>query len=213
MTTRPAGVHDAGMHRELGDERSRYGRKSWRETIDDALAWPGTHRGATAIVLLVLGGAVALALLTGRGIDRRDLAVGECLYVPTAAARDPVSTRPIGEAEPVEEVVVAGGAQRTDCTASHGHEVTAIVLDPEPSRAAGEIGTLLDRDGLHRLTQPSCDAAFAAYVGHELAGSRYATFPVVPEPQAWIAEGRRTVCLVARRDGQWMVHPARGSGE
>lgn len=198
------------MHRELGDERSRYGRKSWREEIDDALAWPANHRGATAIVLLVLGGAVALALLTGRGVDRRDLAVGDCLYVPTAAARDPLSTRPIGEAAPVEEVVVGRGAQRTDCTASHGHEVAAIVTAPEPSRV---VGTLFDLDAIHRLTQPSCDAAFAAYVGHELVGSRYVTFPVAPEPEAWVAEGRRTVCLVARRDGQWMDHPARASAE
>lgn len=201
------------MHRELGDERSRYGRKSWREGIEDALAWPAAHRGATAIGLLILGGAIALALLTGRGVDRRDLAVGDCLYVPTSAARDPLSTRPIGEAAPVEEVVVAGGAQRTDCTASHGHEVAAIVAAPEPSGTIGDTGSGFDLDALHRLTQPACDAAFAAYVGHALAGSRYVTFPVAPEPEAWAGEGRRTVCLVARRDGQWMDHPARASGE
>lgn len=201
------------MHRELGDERSRYGRKSWREEIADALAWPGSHRGATAIVLILLSGGIALSVLTGRGVDRRDLAVGDCLYVPTASARDPSSTRPIGEAAPVEEVIVAGGAQRTDCTASHGHEVAAVVTAPEPSRAPGEIGTAFDLDAIHRLTQPSCDAAFAAYVGRELAGSRYVTFPVAPSPEAWVAEGRRTVCLVARRDGQWMDRAARGSAE
>jgi len=202
------------MHRELGDERSRYGRKSWRERIDDALAWPGIHRGATAIILIVFGGAVALSILSGRGVDRRHLAVGDCLYVPTAAARDPSTTRPIGEAAPVEEVVVAGGAQRTGCTASHGHEVSAILTGPEPTaRPIGEIGTLFDRDAIHRLMQPLCEAAFAAYVGRDRAGSVYVTFPVVPEVTAWIAEARSTVCLVARSDGRWMDHPARGSRE
>jgi hypothetical protein len=198
----------------MGGERARYGRKSWRERIDDVLAWPGAHRGSTAVILIMLGGAVALSFLSGRGVERRDLAVGDCLYVPTAAARDPSSTRPIGEAAPVEEVVVAGGAQRTPCNASHGHEVSAVLTGPEPTaRPIGEIGTRFDRDAIHRLMQPLCEAAFAGYVGGDLAGSAYVTFPVASEDAEWVADGRRTVCLVARSDGQWMDGPARSSGE
>lgn len=201
------------MHRELGDERARYGRRSLREQLDDVVAWPASHRTATAIILLVFGGGALLYLAGGRHIDRRDMAVGDCLYAQTAAAQDPVSTRPIGEPRAVEEVVVAGGAQRTECSASHGHEVAAIVAGPEPSIVPGELPQLLDLDEIHRGAQPLCEAAFAGYVGRELVGSRYLVFPIAPGPEAWVAEGRRTICLLARADGQWMDHPARGSGE
>jgi hypothetical protein len=201
------------MHRELGDERARYGRKSLREQLDDALAWPAAHRGATAILLVIVAGAALLYAATARPVDPRDLAVGDCLYVPTDAAKDPTTARPIGEPGAVEDVIVRLGALRAECTASHGHEVSAIVTGPEPSPRGSGIGTLLDRDAIRRLTQPLCDAAFANYVGHALAGSAYVTFPVAPEASTWTAGGRQTVCLVARGDGAWMDHPARGSGK
>lgn len=201
------------MHRELGDERTRYGRKTLREQVEDALAWPGSHRFATGVLLVILVGAVLIAIASGQPQDPRNLAVGDCLYVPTAAALDPTSTRPIGDATAVELVVVAGGAQKAGCGASHGHEVSAIVTGPDPSPRASGIGTLFDRDAIHRITRPMCEAAFEGYVGHALEGSAYVTFPVVPEAPEWIAGGRQTICLVARNDGTWMDHPARGSGE
>lgn len=202
-----------GMHRELGDERTRYGRRSWREQLDDAIAWPGSHRFAAGIIIGVIVGALLLSATRGRPTSRGDLEVGDCLYVPTAAAQDPVSTRPIGDASAAEDVVVAGGAQEASCTASHGHEVAAIVTGPDAGAAASAAPGLFDRDAIHRLTKPMCEAAFPGYVGHALAGSVYETYPIVPEAPAWIANGRRTVCLVARVDGQWMDQPARGSGE
>lgn len=194
------------MPRELGDERSRYGRRSLREQVDDALAWPASHRLATGVILVVVVGALLLSVGSGRFANPDSLAVGDCLYVPTAAAKDPVSTRPIGDAAAVELIVVAGGAQEAGCTASHGHEVSAIVTGPAASAP-------VDRDAIHTLTRPLCEAAFPDYVGHPLAGSRFVTFPVVPEAPVWTAAGRRTICLVARNDGQWMDHAARGSGE
>jgi hypothetical protein len=202
------------MQRELGDERARYGRKTFREQVDDVIAWPGTHRFATGIILVVVAGAVLISAVRGRFEDPANLAVGDCLYIPTAAAQDPTATRPIGEAAAVELVVVAGGAQKASCTASHGHEISAILTGPDPGtpRPSG-IGALFDRDAIHRLTQPLCEAAFAGYVGHTLGGSSFVTYPVVPEAPEWIAGGRRTICLVARNDGTWMDHPARGSGE
>ena len=199
--------------RELGDERARYGRKSLREQLGDAFAWPGTHRFATGVILVVVAGALLLSAIRGRSASLHDLAVGDCLYIPTESALDPSSTRPIGDAGAVELVVVEGGAQQAGCTASHGHEVAAILTGPEASARGDGIGTLLDRDAINRLTQPLCEAAFAGYVGRALADSAFVTFPVVPEPQAWVQGGRQTVCLVARADGQWMDHPARGSGE
>lgn len=202
------------MHRELGDERARYGRKGLGERVEDAIAWPGSHRFATGVIVVVVVGALLIAAAQGRFERPRDLAAGDCLYVPTAAALDPISTRPIGDAGAVELVVVAGGAQKAGCGASHGHEVSAIVTGPDPSlpRETG-IGTIFDRDAIHRLTRPLCEAAFAGYVGHSLDGSAFVTFPAVPEAPEWIAGGRRTICLVARNDGTWMDHPARSSGE
>ncbi|MBI2780633.1 MAG: septum formation family protein [Chloroflexi bacterium] len=201
------------MHRELGDERSRYGRRTWREQLDDAIAWPGSHRFATGILLLVVVGALLLSAARGRPTSRADLRVGDCLYIPTAAALDPTSARPIGDFVAVEDVVIVSGAQEASCTASHGHEVAAIVTGPDASSAASAAPGPLDRDAIRRLTRPLCEAAFPGFVGHALAGSVYEINPVVPEADAWIAGGRRTVCLVARVDGQWMDQPARGSGE
>lgn len=200
------------MHRELGDERARYGRKTWREQLDDAIAWPGTHRFASGIILAVVVGALLLSAARGRTSSLGDLRVGDCLYIPTAAALDPVSTRPIGDSAAVEDVVVAGGAQEASCSASHGHEVAAILTGPDPGAGASGTPGLVDRDAIHRLTRPLCEAAFPGYVGHALAGSVYEVDPVVPDASTWVAGGRRTVCLVARIDGQWMDQPARGSG-
>lgn len=202
------------MHRELGDERTRYGRKTFREQVDDALAWPGSHRFAMGVILAIVVGAILIAIASGRPEDPRNLAVGDCLYVPTAAALDPTSTRPIGDAAAVELVVVTGGAQKAGCSASHGHEVSAIITGPEaPSPRPSGIGAQLDRDAIHRLMQPLCEAAFAGYVGRALDGSAFVTFAAVPEAPDWVAGGRRTICLIARNDGTWMDHPARGSGE
>ena len=201
------------MQRQLGDERARYGRKSLREHAADVIAWPGSHRFATGIILVVVAGAILISAVRGRFEDPGNLAVGDCLYVPTAAAQDPTATRPIGAAAAVELVVVAGGAQKAACTASHGHEVSAILTGPDPGPRPSGIGVAFDRDAIHRLMQPQCEAAFEGYVGHALAGSSFVTYPAVPEAPEWIADGRRTLCLVARNDGTWMDHPARGSGE
>jgi hypothetical protein len=96
--------------------------------------------------------------------------------------------------------------------------VSAIVIPettPTPTRRPGEIGVVRDAAALRVLTAPLCAAAFEGYVGRPLEGSRYLTFPVVPDLETgdWVTGGRRTICLVARIDGQWMDHPARASGE
>lgn len=208
------------MPRELGDERSRYGRRSIRELLDDLIAWPASHTFATGIIVIVVVGALLLAATRGRPANLRELTVGDCLFVPTAAAQDAVGTRPIGEPAAVSEVLLTVGAERAACTASHGHEVSAIVipvLPSPPTRPPGQMpGGLLDEAAMRRITAPLCDQAFEAYVGRSIGESRYITFPVVPDVDggaAWIDGGRRTVCLVARADGQWMDRPARNSGE
>ena len=112
--------------------------------------------------------------------------------------------------------LLAGEAERAACDASHGHEVSAIVVPALETLAPGVTAAPLDHARMQALAEPLCDAAFEAYVGRALDGSRYITFPVVPDTDAavgWVIGGRRTVCVVARADGQWMDHPARGSGE
>jgi hypothetical protein len=200
------------VSRQLGDERARYRRLSLREQLDELLAWPATHRIAAALIVAVLIIGLLLAFTGGLLVAPESLAVGDCLFVRTSANQ--ADARPIGEIDEVSATLVAGGAERASCSASHGHEVSAIVFGPTPSVVRGELrAETLDADAIRRVMQPLCDAAFAGYVGRSLAGSRYVTFPVAPQPQTWIAEGGRTICLVARADGEWMDHPARESGE
>ena len=143
--------------------------------------------------------------------------MGDCLYVRTDAAAS--DDRPIGGERDVALALLGSGAARAGCDASHGHEVSAIVAPaqaPAPTQEPGASGPLLDTAGMRAMTAPLCDAAFAGYIGHALDGSRFTTFPVVPNAdgaEAWLATGMRTICLVARSDGQWLDHPARGSGE
>jgi hypothetical protein len=201
--------------RKLGDERARYGRKSLREQLGDVIGWIAIHRVATAMVVGFLAVGLLLAGTQGLQVDPASLAVGDCLYVRTDAAQG--DDRPIGDEHDVALTLLAGGAERASCAVSHGHEVSAIVTPAVlPTPSPGATPALLDATSIRAVTGPLCNAAFAGYVGHALDGSRYATFPVVPDAggaAAWLNDGRRTICLVARADGQWMDHPARASGE
>lgn len=186
------------MPRELGDERSRYGRRSLREQVGEAIAWPGNHRFASGVILVIIIGAVLLSATAGFFADPRQLAVGDCLFVRLGTTQDEV--QPIGAPDAVVQAVIAGNAEVAGCSASHGHEVSALV----------------DLGSLHYLlseAQVACRAAFPGYVGHALDGSLYTTFPAIPTAEAQAAGARNAICLVARSDEQWMDHPARGSGE
>lgn len=155
-----------------------------------------------------------LAFTRGQHVQPVDLVVGDCLFVRTSTAADDV--RPIGTTDEVSHVLLAGGAERAACDASHGHEVSAIVVPELATPAPSALPLLLDAAAIRRVAAPLCEAAFASYVGRTLAGSTYITFPAVPDAdgaEAWLDGGRHTVCLVARADGAWMHHPARGTGE
>lgn len=205
------------MSRQVGDERARYRRKGLREQIDDAFSWPAAHPIATLVILAFL--VVGTLFFGSRALFVRpeSLAVGDCLYIRTAAIQD--ESRPIGSERQVSDVLLAGGAERAGCGSSHGHEVSAIVMpfgSVAPSRPPGETGFAMGPNEMRAMTLPLCQAAFEDYVGRPLADSRYLTFPAVPDIEggpSWLEGQRRTVCLVARRDGAWMDHPAHGSGE
>jgi len=197
------------QERRLGDERTRYGRKSIREQAADVVAGLRSHPVAVGVVVVVFGIAAVLWLLAGRPVGVADLRVGDCLYVPLPATVDVNTDRPIGEPADVEQVLMTGGAETASCSSSHGHEVAAIV-DLGPPPASGAAPT---QDSLRSYALTLCAQAFPGYVGHPMAGSIYQVLAAVPSVDAWSAGQRSGVCLVARADGQWMTHPARDSGE
>ena len=148
---------------------------------------------------------ILLSVSGGRSVAAADLEVGDCLYVRTSASA--FTARPIGGPDEVGAALLAGGAERAGCAASHGHEVSARVEVPASTPVAS--GAPVPSTVLAGA-KAACEAAFAGYVGLALADSRYETFAVMTTSSGNTAD---VVCLVARRDGEWMDHPARGSGE
>ena len=105
-------------------------------------------------------------------------------------------------------MLLGGGAEQAPCNGSHDHEMSAIVdlapmvSDDTPSQEA-----------LAQYAAGVCRDAFPGYVGRAVDSPMYETFAAVPTADGWAAGSHTGICLVARRDGQWMTHPARGSGE
>ena len=79
---------------------------------------------------------------------------------------------------------------------------------PRRGRGAAYPGTA----ALHERQQATCDAAFAAYVGHAVAGSRYQLTVAVPTEVAWDAGRRAGACVVSGVDGKFLLSRAGGSG-
>jgi hypothetical protein len=196
------------VSRQLGDERGRYRRRTLRDRAAEAVDWVRTHRSASAVLALFIGVMAIGVVAPARSAMPTDLEVGDCLYIRTTAsmAVGP-DARPIGPPSEVEAVLMSGGAEQAGCGTSHGHEVAAVV-HLGTGQLPGASGEAL-RDSI----QPACDAAFAAYVGKDAVTSLYETFAVVPGGDQFAAGLTDAICLVARRDGQWMTHAARGSGE
>jgi hypothetical protein len=100
----------------------------------------------------------------------------------------------------VVTAVLAGDVERASCASSHGHEVSDVI----------DLRSLADPAV---APQARCEATFEAYVGRARSGSIYETFAATPDADAQAAGANRAFCLIARTDGQWMDHPARGSSE
>jgi hypothetical protein len=186
------------VSRQLGDERERYGRKSLRERVEDVVEWPASHRVATGVLIAFVAASLLLTANRGLLVDPRQLAVGDCLFVRASGSLTDV--RPIGDQQAVTESIVAGRVEKASCTASHGHEVSAVI----------DLAAL--RYPLPEA-QARCAQAFEPYVGLAIEASRYTTFAAVPTPTQQSAGASFAICLVARDDGQWMDQPARGSRE
>ena len=194
------------MSRQVGDERGRYSRKSLRDRAIEAVDWARAHPAASTVLALFVGVVAIGYVAPARSALPDDLRIGDCLYVRTTSsmAVGP-DARPIGPPSEVEAVLMSGGAEQAPCDTSHGHEV-ALVVRLQPGSGASP-------DGERLALQATCDRTLEAFVGRAAALSLYETFVAIPNPDARAAGVTHAVCLVARRDGQWMTHPARGSGE
>ena len=188
----------------MNRERDRYGRETLSERLGNVIGWFRAHPLALVPLAIFLGGIVIQSVAPQRSARPNDLAIGDCLFVRTSAAGViGANARPIGELKEVAEVLMRGAAERASCSASHGHEVSGIVpVDRQPDDA--EFGVAL-------ALAMQCDSAFVGYVGHPEVDSVYQSLVVMPTDEAWAAGVHRVICLVARKDGQWMREPARNS--
>ena len=199
----------SGRREDPRPERDRYQTASWGERLRDELQGMRAHPGVILVALMVLGGGLLLNLLRPQVLGVRDLAAGDCLDIRAADAdRDGmVGGRRIGTGKAAVDALYAQGAERTACDQSHSHEVISTTTFVEGAAASYPGATVLAdrmRDG--------CDADFVAYVGHAVEGSQLDLVVAVPDETAWDSPIREGVCLVARRDGDFLDAPARGSG-
>jgi len=182
-------------------ERDRYGRASLAERVGDVLGWFRAHPLALVPILIVGAGIVTQLVAPPRSALPNDLAVGDCLFIRTSAANAiGPGARPIGESPEAADVLMRGGAEQVDCLSSHGHEVSAV-LD------------LREHEYTPTEASAACDAALEPYVGRQPTRSRYVTFAALPTSAAPAGGPQVGICLVARADGEWMDHPARGGRE
>ncbi|MBI3751154.1 MAG: hypothetical protein HY263_05805 [Chloroflexi bacterium] len=196
------------MSREIGDERQRYSRRSLRDRGIEVIDWLKGHPAAAAVLALFLGVAAIQIVAPARSALPADLQVGDCLYIRTPQSMDVgPGARPIGDQLAVESVLMGGGAEQAGCNTSHGHEVSGRVEVPAVPPVPPGVSVV---PTVRAEANTACATAFSGYVGHALAGSIYETFAALPPTFDGTAEA---ICLVARRDGQWMTHPARASGE
>lgn len=184
-------------------ERDRYPRMTFRDQLVAVLDWGRENRLVVLGLVVVAVYVVTQLILPPPTARPGDLRVGDCLFVRTSASEEiGPGARPIGSPAAVGAALMTGGAERAGCDASHGHEVSSLIeLTERPQ--TNPLSSSLDR---------ACEGVFDSYVGG-MASLTYETFAVVPGPAQWDAGIHQAVCLVARLDGQWMTHSARGSGE
>ncbi len=190
-------------------ERDRYRRASVAEQVGGTVGWLRAHprRALLLIGVVAIGIASAASRPTSFGLG--GLEVGDCLFVRTPSALSVVPAEvPIGSVDEVRRTLAGGGAEAAPCGSSHGHEVSAVVdlADPTGTPFPGA-------EALLAQLAPTCEAAFGSFVGRDREGSAYDTVAVAPNRSGWDAGERRAVCLVFGRDGRFLDHQARDSGE
>src|SRR5829696_1840618 len=190
-------------------EKERYARASLREQLGGELA--ALRRNPPLIWLLaaVVGGWLVLTVTRPQALEADAITAGDCLYIRAADAdTDTPTGRQIGSDGAVVSALYEAGAEGAPCGGSHSHEVAAAF------RIEGNAGTPYPGQGvLVEEARDRCEAAFPAHVGRPAEGSTFALVVAVPTPGAWDDGARGAACLVARRDGRFLLSPAQGSGQ
>lgn len=190
-------------------ERDGRGPPHVAEQVGGTASFLRTNRRAALVIVAVVALALGSILDRPVSIGLSDVVVGDCLFVRTPSAVNYLPSEvPIGPVAEVRGALASGAAERTRCEGSHGHEVSAVIELEDPADAAhpGE-------DALLARVTATCEAAFAGFVGRDREGSAYDTVAVVPSRPGWSGGERRAACLVFGRDGRFLDHQARGSGE
>ena len=192
--------------RDERPEKERYQHASlWEQARDELLnLW---HQPKVLLVIgLIVGGWLVLQLTTPAVVKLEELAVGDCIYVPTSSSGEVDAIRPIGSGIDVVAGLYRAGAERAPCDGSHGHEVAAVFLFEEPAGAPFPGATALEQG-----QRPVCEAAFEAFVGRPVAGSALQVTLAVPGETAWDDGRRAGACLVNNADGSFLSGRAAGS--
>ena len=188
-------------------EIDRYKRASRREQLADELRVLARSPRVLLVLFILFGGWLFLRLTTPTLVRLEDLAVGNCLHVPTSANDDVTAVRPIGEAAEVSIVMAGQGAAIAPCTASHSHEVLAVFTDADSPGTAFPGDSVLQ--GRHVA---ECNAAFAGYVGHPVDMSAFALTIVAQQIDGGEGGRRAGACLVSDSAGQFLTASAKGAG-
>lgn len=189
-------------------ENDRYRRQSLFEQAVDELRGMRRHPRIMAVLGVIVLGGVVLQLAQPQVIRLEDLRAGDCIYIPTPSGGQVDSARAIGTSAEAANGLVQAGAERAPCDGSHSHEVAAAFVLADPS------GTPFPGPGvLEERQRATCEAAFATYIGHAVAGSRFDLTVVVPTQVAWEAGRRAGACIVSNTDATFMASRAGGSGE
>jgi Septum formation len=159
------------------------------------------------LLAVLIGGWLFLLLMTPRVVRLEDLSAGACLHVPTSANGDVTAASPVGTPGEVADVLARSGADVAPCDGSHSHEVAGVFTEPDPAGAAYP-----GQPALEQRHQAACEASFASYVGHPLAGSALELTVVVQAEAGWSAGRRAGACLVSGSDGKFLTSRAGGSG-
>jgi hypothetical protein len=188
-------------------EKDRYGRVGLVGQVVDEARNLRRHPVLVLLLVLVLAGGLILRVLEPEVLQVEGMAVGDCIYVPTSSADQIDVGRPVGTATEVVTGLFRAGAERASCDGSHGHEVAGTLPFTEPAGSpypgeAALIGQSMD----------ACTAAFAAYVGHPVVGSRFQLTVAVPGQGDWDKGRRAGVCLTSNVDGTFLSSRAGGSG-
>jgi hypothetical protein len=178
-----------------GRERDHYGRKDWRERVQDAVDGVRAHPRITAVVVVIVGGFALQLLLRPTYVTVHEVAPGDCLYVRAETAADD---------DPAAEPTIAAFAERAACDASHSHEVLWV-------RELGVYETPYPDDGALAGSQADCDRTLQERLGDEPGGDADAAgltaTVIAPSRTAWAAGARAGLCTVSRTDGGFLDRP------